>query len=201
MSKEILSVLVAASMAGEKLPLLVIGKAAKPRCFKNVKKLSFSYQSNSKAWMTSTIFETWIRKLDINMKNSNRKIALVVDNCTAHPVIHGLTNVRLVFLPPNTTAKTQPMDAGVISCLKAYYRKNLAGMRLLAFEGKKELKVDVLEVLKLLDLAWNSVSDVSIQNCFRKVCFAPSTSEKTWKPPVSPTIARKEFGKDSKPPA
>ena len=177
MSKERLSVLVAASMAGEKLPLLVIGKAAKPRCFKNVKKLPFLYQSNSKAWMTSTIFETWVRKLDINMKNSNRKIALVVDNCTAHPVIHGLTNVRLVFLPPNTTSKTQPMDAGVIRCLKAYYRKNLAGMRLLAFEGKKELKVDVLEAVKLLDLAWNSVSDVSIQNCFRKVRFAPSTSE------------------------
>ena len=69
------------------------------------------------------------------------------------------------------------MDAGVIRCLKAYYRKNLAGMRLLAFEGKKELKVDVLEAMKLLDLAWNSVSDVSIQNCFRKVRFAPSTSE------------------------
>ena len=37
--KERLSVLVAASMSGEKLPLLVIGKAAKPRCFKNVKDL------------------------------------------------------------------------------------------------------------------------------------------------------------------
>ena len=70
------------------------------------------------------------------MKNSNRKIALVVDNCTAHPVIHGLTNFMLVFLPPNTTAKTQPMDAGVIRCLKAYYRKNLAGIGLFAFEGR-----------------------------------------------------------------
>ena len=177
MSKERLSVLVAASMAGEKLPLLVIGKAAKPRCFKNVKKLPLPYQSNSKAWMTSTIFETWVKKLDINMKNSNRNIALVVDNCTAHPVIHGLTNVRLVFLPPNTTAKTQPMDAGVIRCLKAHYRKNLAEMRLLAFEEKKEFKVDVLEAMKLLDEAWNSVSDMTIQNCFRKVHFVPSTSE------------------------
>ena len=64
------------------------------------------------------------------------------------------------------------MDAG-----EAYYRKNLAGMRLLAFELKERIKVDVLEAMKLLDLAWNSVSDVSIQNCFRKVRFAPSTSE------------------------
>ena len=177
LSKERLSVLVAASMAGEKLPLLVIGKAAQPRCFKNVKQLPLPYQSNSKAWMTSSIFETWVRKLDIKMKNNNRKIALVVDNCTAHAVMRGLTNVRLVFLPPNTTAKTQPMDAGVIRCLKAHYRKNLAEMRLLAFEGKKEFKVDVLEAMKLLDQAWKSVSDTTIQNCFRKVRFAPSTSE------------------------
>ena len=171
------SVLVVASMAGEKLPLLVIGTATKPRCFENVKQLPLPYQSYSKAWMTSTIFKTWVRKLDINIKNSNRKTALVVDNCTAHPVIQGLTNVGLVFLPPNTTTKTQPIDAGVIHCLKARYRKNPAEMRLLAFEGKKEFKVDVLEAMKLLDLAWNSVTDISIQNCFRKVRFALSTSE------------------------
>ena len=125
-------------MSGEKLPLLVIGKAAKPRCFKNVKELPLPYQSNSKAWMTSTNFKTWVRKLDLKMKNSDRKFVLFVDNCIAHPVVHGLTNTRLVFLPPNTTAKTQPMDAGVICCLKAHYRKSLAEMRLLAFEEKKE---------------------------------------------------------------
>ena len=48
-------------------------------------------------------------------------------------------------------------------------------MRLLAF--KKELKVDVLEAMKLLDQAWSSVSEKSIQNCFMKVGFACSTSK------------------------
>ena len=52
-------------------------------------------------------------------------------------------------------------------------------MRLLAFEGKKEFKVNVLEAIKLFDLAWNSVTDISIQNCFRKVPFALSTSEES----------------------
>ena len=126
--------------------------------------------------MTSTIFKTWVRKLDLKMKSSNRKIVLV-DNCTAHPVVHGLTNIRLVFLPLNTTAKIQHMDAGVIRCLKAHYRKSLAKMCLLAFEGKKEFKVDVLEAMKLLNQAWSSVSEKSIQNCFMKVGFACSTSE------------------------
>lgn len=50
-SKERITVLCAASMSGEKLPLLVIGKAAKPRCFKNTR-IPLEYASNSKAWMT-----------------------------------------------------------------------------------------------------------------------------------------------------
>ena len=106
MSKERLTVLVSASMMGEKLPLLVIGKSAKPHCFKGVKRLPLKYKSNSKAWMTCSIFESWLRKLDSLMRNSNRKIALVLDNCTAHPNVKGLTNVKLILLPPNTTAKT-----------------------------------------------------------------------------------------------
>ena len=70
------------------------------------------------------------------MRKRQKKIALVLDNCTAHPNVSGLTNIMLVFLPPNTTAKTQPMDTGVIRNIKAHYRKNLAKLRLLAFEKK-----------------------------------------------------------------
>lgn len=48
--------LVGANMSGtEKLPLLVIGKSANPRCFKN-KKLPVAYMSNKKSWMTGKIF-------------------------------------------------------------------------------------------------------------------------------------------------
>ena len=171
LSKERLTVLVTASMTGEKLPPLVIGKSANPRFFKNVKNLPVPYEANSKAWMTSTLFEKWLRKLDFQMRKSDRKIAMVLDNCTAHPNISGLTNIKLVFLPPNTTAKTQPMDAGVIRCLKAHYRNSLAKLRLLAFEEKRDFKVDVLEAIRLLRRAWNNVSEVTIQNCFKKANF------------------------------
>ena len=64
------------------------------------------------------------------------------------------------------------MDAGVIRCFKAHYRKNLAKMRLLAFEEKKpNCKIDVLESMKLLNQAWDSVSETAIKNCFKKVMF------------------------------
>ena len=108
-------------MAGETLPPLVIGKSANPRCFKNVKKLPQSYEHNTKAWMTSTIFEKWVKKLDLQMRKRQRKIALVLASCTAHPNENGVTNIMLVFLPPNTTAKTQLMDAGVIRSIKVHY--------------------------------------------------------------------------------
>ena len=179
MSKERLTVLVSASMMGEKLPLLVIGKSAKPRCFKGVKRLPLEYKSNSKAWMTCSIFTSWLRKLDSLMQNSNRKIALVLDNCTAHPNVNGLANVKLIFLPPNTTAKTQPMDAGVIRCLKAHYRSNLAKERLVAWEENiEDFKIDILTAMNFLSQAWSAVSPVTIQNCFRKVNFKLSDTER-----------------------
>ena len=46
----------------DKLPLLVIGKAMKPRCFKNVNTLPLDYTANKKAWMTDSIFENWLQK-------------------------------------------------------------------------------------------------------------------------------------------
>ena len=55
-SKERMTVLVCANMSGtEKLPLLVIGKSAKPRCFKNYK-VPVDYEANKKAWMTGNFY-------------------------------------------------------------------------------------------------------------------------------------------------
>ena len=56
----------------------------------------------------------------------------------------------MMFLPPNTTATCQPMDAGVIHCHKAHYRSNLARACLVAFEDKCEFSVDVKYGMELL---------------------------------------------------
>ena len=150
LSKDRLTVMVAASMSGEKLPLLVIGKSINPRCFKGAKILPAPYQSNKKAWMTGAVFEGWVRKLDREMKKHKRNIVLIVDNCPAHPQLHGLQNVRLAFLPPNITARTQPMDAGVIKSLKENYRAELEKKHLAAFELGTQVKINVLSAMKVL---------------------------------------------------
>ena len=52
-NKERLTDITCSNMDGrDKLPILVIGKAVNPRCFKNVKSLPVQYNANMKAWMT-----------------------------------------------------------------------------------------------------------------------------------------------------
>ena len=58
----------AASAAGEKLPIFVVGKSAKPRCFKNVKNLPCQYRLQVKSWMNSFLFDEWVKELDQKKK-------------------------------------------------------------------------------------------------------------------------------------
>ena len=118
-SKVRLTEMAAASAA--KLPIFAIGKSAKLRCFKNVKSLPCRYRSQVKSWMNS--FE-WVKELDKKIEKDNRKVILIVDTCPAHRIIEGLKAAELVFLPPNTTSKIQPIDQGIIRSLKAKYLKN-----------------------------------------------------------------------------
>ncbi|XP_063593052.1 tigger transposable element-derived protein 4-like [Penaeus indicus] len=125
----------AAIAKGEKLPMFAIGKSNSPRCFKNIKHLPTQYTSQKKSWMSGDIFEEWDRKFRVD----GRKIAHIINNCPAHPTLSNLTNVQLVFLPPNTTSMLQPMDQGVIRSLKAFYRGEVVRLISRALEEKKSL--------------------------------------------------------------
>ena len=111
----------AGNAKGERLPMFVIGKSKNPRCFKWVKRVPCRYRVQQKSWMSSELFEEWVKELDRNFGSKKRKIALIIDNCLAHPDVPALEWVELIFLPPNTTSVTQPMDQGVIRGLKAKY--------------------------------------------------------------------------------
>ena len=90
--------------------MFVIGKANKPRCFKGVRNLPCRYHAQRKSWMTVELFEEWVRHLDRMLSAANRKIALIIYNCTAHPHVEQLNCIELIFLPSKTTSNTQPMD-------------------------------------------------------------------------------------------
>ena len=172
-SKERISVFIAANCLGEKLKPIVIGKSKTPRCFRNKNQLPVIYRYNQNAWMTSEIWTNYVKQLNKTMTIENRRIILFVDNCPAHSFIE-LSNIKLVFLPPNTTSRLQPMDAGVIHSLKASYRKRLVKRFLAIYEEKKcfDLKdIDLYDAIILLNNIWQDMDPTIIKNCFHQSGF------------------------------
>ena len=119
------------------------------------------YRSQKKNLMDRELFTKWVKELDQTFAAQNRKIALIVDNCPAHPIVDGLKAIELIFLPLSTKSKRQPMDQGVIRSLKAFYSNS--------FIKRYITKVNMLEAMTLLIAAWECVSPITLLNCFRKV--------------------------------
>ncbi|KAL5016671.1 hypothetical protein ScPMuIL_006260, partial [Solemya velum] len=88
-AKDRITALLACSATGEKLKPVIIGKSANPRCFRgcNISGLGVTYFSNKKAWMTGSLFSTWLSSINNKMRREKRKIIMLVDNCSAHPEI------------------------------------------------------------------------------------------------------------------
>ena len=102
----------------------------------------------------------------------------MVDNCPAHPQIENLRAVNLIFLPPNTTCQTQPMDHGVIRSTKAYYRRMVVQKYIDAIDRKKSIpKLTVLDAMDQLVTAWDRVSTETIKNYFKKAGISRETQE------------------------
>ena len=118
--------------------------------------------------MIAELFEDLVKEIDRKFSQEKRQVALIVDNCTAHPFIEHLKSVSLIFLPPNTTSKTQPMDQGVIRSLKAKYKKMLVWKYISALETQMDFDVMVLVAMIMLNAAWQDITDKCITNCFRK---------------------------------
>ena len=178
------TVLCCANMTGrDKVKLLVIGKSKKPQCFKHVdvNTLPVIYRANHNAWTTSALFQEWVTAWDAALAIDRRKILLLVDNCTAHPHIDTLKNIRLEFLPANTTSLIQPMGQGVIKNLKTFYRKELVQMTVAAIEDNlasssstatdSSSKFTLLDPIRFVAKSWQQVKGDTIANCFRKGGF------------------------------
>ncbi|GFO47802.1 tigger transposable element-derived protein [Plakobranchus ocellatus] len=170
----------------KKLPLLVIGKAVKPRSFSNVKSLPLDYRANKKAWMTSSIFVDWLRKLDSKFFIQGRSVLMIVNNCPWHPAVNGLAAIRLDFLPSNTTSHTQPCDQGIIHSFKRHYREKIVKMFLSdnsngesTTSNSSAFHVFVLNALYNMQWAWARVSRETVTNCFQHAGFNTPVSNPT----------------------
>lgn len=128
-SKDRLTLLFICNATGDYKKVIVIGKQKNPRCFKN-KVLPLKYYSQNNAWMNSDIWEKILVALNQEMLNQSRHIIFFVDNASCHKVDLILSNIKMEFLPPNTTSLIQPLDQGIIHSFKSYYRQNIVCNRL-----------------------------------------------------------------------
>ncbi|KIK76974.1 hypothetical protein PAXRUDRAFT_17817 [Paxillus rubicundulus Ve08.2h10] len=152
----------------KKLPLLIIGKAQKPRAFKNKTgaQLGFYYRNNAKAWMTATLYQEWLSDWDTKLRSEDRKILLLQDNFSGHIVPATLTNIRVINFKPNLTAHVQPNDQGIICCFKAKYCARFINRAIHLYEAgttpSQIYDIDQLEAMRLADDAWNEVDTTTI---------------------------------------
>lgn len=128
-------------------------------------------------------------------KKSNIRfnILLLLDNVPGHsPMLHDQhPNVRVEFLPPNTTSIIQPLDQEVISVVKASYSRQQFYLRRQATEdaaliqriiddvcGDKESeqrvvrywkRFNVKEAVDLLVKCWNEVTPATINHAWRNI--------------------------------
>eukprot|EP00745_Piridium_sociabile_P024941 TRINITY_DN39506_c0_g1_i2.p1 TRINITY_DN39506_c0_g1~~TRINITY_DN39506_c0_g1_i2.p1 ORF type:complete len:297 (-),score=64.17 TRINITY_DN39506_c0_g1_i2:69-959(-) len=114
------------------------------------------------------------------MKAEKRSVLLILDNCTAHEKFQPqLKATELLFLPPNSTSKTQPLDQGIVRNVKLHYR-NAHLMQLVAHLDagipRKEFSINILQALTMLRDAWDQVLPETISNCFRKAGFTCTES-------------------------
>ena len=169
---------------GGKEPPIVIGKSVRPRCFKTLKDMnrpySCHYFANKKAWMTSEIFEEIVCELNRRMKRQKRKIILFVDNAPCHPPFPAdhFSNIKLAFLPKNTTSRSQPLDAGIIKQWKVKTKRMLLRYVCSKVDGKLTASeitksVHVLMSIQWGKKAWDEISEETIKRCFVKVGLFP----------------------------
>ncbi|DAZ94057.1 TPA: hypothetical protein N0F65_010096 [Lagenidium giganteum] len=116
----------------ERLPPYFIGRSPKPQRFdsRSPKELGYKYDNNSSSWMKWPLSKARLQRINANMQSQNRSILLLLDNASVHKPSKTaaqpeLSNVKLQFLPPNTTSRLQPHDAGVIASVKARFKRKL----------------------------------------------------------------------------
>lgn len=159
----------------ERLPLFFIGSTSPQRFFnkKNQKERYLNYKSNRNAWMTSALFFEWLLEFDEYIRQSpDRRVLLILDTCSAHGSVNSLPqlrNVSVTFLPPNTSSRLQPLDAGIKASMKLRYRLRQVeyAADLADSEAGDIFKVDILSAMTWLVSVWKEISAETISWSWR----------------------------------
>lgn len=114
------------------------------------------------------------------MKQKRRKMLLFLDNAPCHPpsLQDHLSNITLKFLPKNTTAKTQPLDSGIIANWKVKYKKRLLRFVCSMVDGSRNGSEIVKSVNLSMTIEWekearDDISAETLTKCFKSTGLYP----------------------------
>jgi hypothetical protein len=192
-AKDRLSLLLGANAASDcKLKPMLIYHSENPRDLKNYAKISLPvyYQSNKKAWMTADPFTKWFTehfKPTVEAYCSEQKIRfkiiLLSNNAPGHPksLMEMYKEIKVVFLPANTTSILQPIDQAVIAVFKSYYLRRTFAKAIAALDsdtsdGPKQIKLkafwkgfSILDAIKNIGDSWEQVKMSTLIGVWKKL--------------------------------
>lgn len=109
-----------------------------------------------------------MKAFDLKMRQQNRHVCLVIDNFSGHFIDFLPQNIQIEYFEPNLTSYVQPLDAGIIRCFKAQYRRAFS-MRAVDLEeaGESDIyKINLLEAILMAKDAWAAVKASTIEHCW-----------------------------------
>jgi hypothetical protein len=160
----------------DRLPIWLIGKAKTPRALKglNLSTMGVVWRHNQKAWMTALIMKEWLQSFYQHI-SVTRQVVLLMDNCSAHIAAVNMhsppPHITITWLPPNATSQFQPLDQGIISSFKAYYKRQWLEYMMDCFvQNINPIKSMTLHLaIRWSVRAWHhDLKDLTIKNCFVK---------------------------------
>ena len=117
---------------------------------------------------------------------------MLLDNASSHVVRFakvgksrgfstlGLSNMTLVFLPPNVTSVVQHLDQGIIASFKFQYKKKLLQWVLSQYDNAtlKDLRKVVPNIRQAIMWSyevWSELDAQLVKNCWRMARILPAT--------------------------
>ncbi|XP_026545400.1 histone-lysine N-methyltransferase SETD2 [Notechis scutatus] len=177
-----ITLLLGGNVAGFKLKPFLIHKSEDPCAFQK-DTLPVHYQSDRNIWMTHILFEYWLRTYFVpqvkdycSQMRIPFKILLIFGSTPGNPSsLDDLqADVKVVYLPRNTSPLLHPMDQGAITSFKAYYLQEFLTEAVATME-KSRVSLnefwrwyDILHCMENIVRAWQGVAVTCMQGIWGK---------------------------------
>ncbi|KAM9036964.1 tigger transposable element-derived protein 1 [Sarcophilus harrisii] len=187
-SKDHLTLLLGGNAAGDcKLKPLLVYPSENPRALKGCSKPSLPviWRSNRNDWVTMSIFQEWFTNFFCPAVERHcaenqlpHKALLILDSAPCHPAhLDDLSaNIRVEFLPKNTSALIQPMNQGVIATFKAFYLKRTLCQLLQETDGDEKPSIrefwrsyNIMTAVDNIAESWQELKPATMNAVWRKI--------------------------------